>query len=489
MKRFLTLALALLMLVSCFALASCKNDKKPEDTDDGNEEHTQPEDLNAQLDISESVKFDGEFKILGFNGLVPEFGDSTLSKPDMVEQALMERDYFVEDRLGVTFQYSSMNGQWNDRLTYSNTVRTSVQTGSKAWDLIGTYSMIPANLAINGVTLDLAKLDYLNFEKAWYPQFMADACTVQGKTYFISGDVSTNLLYSMQGVLFSAERAKDNGIEEAELYQMVYDGTWTVENWFTMCEDLGRELGGDGVWDDSDFYPIVTASQTWFDSFYFSTGLKTVEEDANGVLHVSGDMLSEKVLAIYAYIFDAANTYHSVSIANQPKALLEEKCIFSINQMADFRSTLAKSEEQFRLLPFPKYEEGPNTTYMTMHSFGHAQYCIPRDIDDPDCSAAVLETLGYASYTYVTPIVFEETMKLRYSENNDVSNMFDYLRNGCTFDVGSFYCIPFEELGTPHGMFRNAIVNGVNNWVSNYNNKFKAGSEYMVAELNKFYSK
>ena len=91
---------------------------------------------------------------------------------------------------------------------------------------------------------------------------------------------------------------------------------------------------------------------------------------------------------------------------------IEEKCIFSINQMADFRSTLAKSEEQFRLLPFPKYEEGTKTTYMTMHSFGHAQYCIPNDIEDPDRSAAVLETLGYASYIYVTPVIFEETIPM-----------------------------------------------------------------------------
>ena len=490
MKRFLTFILVFLMLVSCFAMTSCnKNDKnKPADTK-GDEEYIQPDDLNEQLDIPESVMFDGEFKILGFNGLVPEFGDSTLSEPDMVEQTLLERDYFVEERLGVIFQYSSMNGQWGDRLTYSDTVRTSVLTGNKAWDLIGTYSMIPANLAINGITVDLAQLDYLNFEKAWYSQFMVDACTAQGKTYFISGDVSTNLLYSMQGVIFSAERAKDNGIEEADLYQMVYDGTWTVENWFTMCEDLGQELGGDGVWDRFDFYPIVVSGQSWLDSFYFSTGMKTVEVNENGVLQVSGDLLSEKVMEIYANVYDAVNTYHSFSVDAHPQALLEEKCIFSISQMAEFRSTLAQSEEMLRLLPFPKYEEGSNTTYMTTLSFGHTQYCIPKDIDDPDRSAAVLETLGYASYVYITPVIFEETMKLRYSENRDVSNMFDYLRRGCTFDIGSFYCIPFERWGSPHGMFRSAIVNGVTNWVSNYNNNFKTGTEHMVAELNKFYSK
>lgn len=150
MKRFLTLALALLMLMSCFALASCKNDKdKPDDTDE--EEYTQPANLNEQLDVPENLNFDDEFKVLGFNGLAPEFGDAELSEPDLVEQSLYERDDFVETYLGIIFDYSQMNGQWNDRHTYADTVYQSVLSNSGAWDLIGTYSMIPASLAIRGV--------------------------------------------------------------------------------------------------------------------------------------------------------------------------------------------------------------------------------------------------------------------------------------------------------------------------------------------------
>lgn len=495
LKKILLVLLAMTMLLSCVALVSCKGDPAQTEgegttaepsTGDGTTEGSG----NEELGISDDVKFEGFFKVLGYNCNVSEFSDETWTEPDHVEMSLISRDAYVEERLGITFEYSSLNGQFADRNTFADTVKMSVQTNLKEWDLIGTYSMVAPNLAINGVTMNLADLNYLDFTKAWYPEFMADACTVNGQTYFITGDVSTNVLYSMQGIVFSATQAANNDISESELYEMVYNGEWTLENLFAMCEDLGKELDGDGVWDAGDFYPIVTASQTWFDSFYFATGLKIIDEDEDGNLSVSSDVLSEKVLAIYAYVYDAANTYHSFSTAGSPKALLEGKCIFSINQIVDFRTTFANSEEQFRILPFPKYEEGTSTTYRTLLSMGHTQYCIPNDVSNADRSAAVLETLGYASYSYVTPVIFEETMKLKYSENPDCSAMFDYLRNGCTYDVGSFYYMTFEANSylVPHSMFREAVQKSISNWVSNYNNRFKTGLEDVVGQLNDFYS-
>ena len=100
-----------------------------------------------------------------------------------------------------------------------------------------------------------------------------------------------------------------------------------------------------------------------------------------------------------------------------------------------------------------------------------------------------METLGYGSYVYTMPAVFENTMKLRYSSNVDVSNMFDYLREGCTLDTASLYCMPFEDINHPHGMFRVAVINEIVNWTSNYNQNYKSGIEHIVSEMNKFYSK
>ena len=79
MKKILILMLALLMLLSCFALTSCQNNEKQPEETETNEEHTQPADENSQLDIPESVKYDGEFSHY-------EIRDCLLTKDNMLKE-------------------------------------------------------------------------------------------------------------------------------------------------------------------------------------------------------------------------------------------------------------------------------------------------------------------------------------------------------------------------------------------------------------------
>ena len=489
MKKFLTLLMAVLMFISCLGLSSCK--EEPPKTDKETEDYTVPPSAEELLDFPSDLRFDGEFSVLTPEFTIPEFGDPTLSEQDPVEQSLLERDYFVEDRLGITFQYTSIPGSFNERQAYSDHVRQSVQAGVKAWDMVATYSMVAPNLALNNSLVDMRTLDYIDFGKTWYPQFMVESSTINNKTYFISGDISTNMLYQMHTVAFSEKQAIAKGINEDDLYQMVYDNKWTVENWFEMCQELGEEMGGDGIWDKDDYYPIISSSEVWLDSFYFATGLSLIDEGVDGKLTVSGDPLDEPVLSIYSILFEAQDSYHSFRVFTDAKAIMNEKCIFAITTVASFRNYFADANEQYRVLPFPKYIEGDSTSYQTLLSFGHTQYCIPNDIDDPNRSAAVLEALGYAGYVYVTPVVFEETMQMRYSENENVSNMFEIMRTGRTYDVASLFYMMFGANGSKeaHMMFRAAVVNKLTNWTSNYKQTYEPGLNTVVGKLNEFYSK
>lgn len=485
---FLLAALLLATLPSCGkkgapGIESGRSDTEPSGTEP-------EENKDAVLGIPDDLKYDGIVSVLMYDSSVPEYCDTEKEKPDSIEQALRSRDSFVETRLGVAMRYTKMSGQWGKRNEFSDTVRKSVQGGSGAWELVGTYSMVAPNLATNHVLTDMRTLRNPDFSKVWYPKFMVDASTINGKTYFISGDVSTNLLYSMQGVAFSERQASVNGIREESLYQMVYDNEWTMEALFSMCEDLGRELDGDGIWDNNDFYPIIAANDSLLDSFYFASGLTLIDENEDGILEVSDDVLSEKVLAIYSTVYNGINTYRSFNNPSNDKAIVDGKCIFSISPIFSFRTVFTESKERYRILPFPKFEVGAATPYRTLLSMWHTQFCIPNDIADPNRAAAVLETLGYASYIYVMPVIFDTTLKLRYSENGDCAKMFDIMRQGCVFDVGSLFYMTFEGNNylCAHSMFRDAVQNRITNWVSAYNNRFKTGLENVTARLNEFYA-
>lgn len=494
MKRILSMLLALAMLVLSISLVACsKNNPEVAETVATTTGTEDTEDASKRLDLPEDLNYGGaDFTILMGSSTIADHCVETTTESDNIDMSLYQRDMYVKDRLGVNIKYEEAEGGYAGRDTFTNQVYNAVLGGQKEYDLLGCYSMVAPNLTLKNVLYDMRTLDYVDFGKAWYPQFMVEASTINNKTYFMSGDISINTLYQMQGIVFSAIQLEVNGMSEDDLYQMVYDGKWTLENWLTMCEDLARETGGDGVWDEKDYYPIVVGDGPWLDSFYFSSGLTLINEAPDGKLEVSQDVNDEKVLSIYSAFYDAVNTYRSAFVknGNSEKKIVNSECIFAVTTMAQFRTTYVDAKEQFRVLPFPKYDE-TEATYRTLLGMGHKQYCIPNDIDDANRSAAVLEALSYSAYTYVTPVVFEETMKLRYSENGDVSKMFDYLREGCIFDVGSLFYMQFSANGykDPHSMFRNAILNSTSNWTSNYMNNYATGLVAVTRTLNEYYSK
>lgn len=490
MKKIILCLLALSMLASSLLLAGCggNNNEPPKDTTPTVEIETGVGD--NVLTLPEDLDYGGEkFNILIYNTMVEEFNNFETEKPDSIQSALISRDSFVQEQLNVEFMYHKLNGQFNEKEDFSNTVRTSIHGNFQAWDLIGTYSMVAPNLSLSNSLVDMRTLNNIDFSRAWYPQFMLDAATVNGKTYFATGDASTNLLFAMQGVAFNTNAANARGIKEDDLYQLVYDGDWTLETMFAMCEDLGAELHGDGVWDDNDFYPIITSNAAQLDSFYFSSGLTLIDEKEDGTLSISKDVMSEKVLAIYGLLYDAKQTYKSFHTTDNEKTIMENRCIFSVSPMINFKTHWAEATEQYRILPFPKFEAGSTTSYQTFLSMWHTQFCIPADIDNAERAAAVFEYLGYANYHSVTPVIFEDMMKLRYSVDSDCSNMFDIMRNGCTYGVASLYYMSFTpgKYWDAHSMFRNAVLNNVTSWSNHYESKFHAGLDYVIGELNNFY--
>lgn len=492
MKRTVLLLLTLLLAMSAM-LVSCRsgNDSGKETTPPSNigsgEENG--DDASVVPDIPADYTIGGEFRILGYNAFVNEFGVSNMEKSDSVNEELLKRDFYLEDRLDVYLTVdTSHNGQYADVNSYVELVEQSVFAGNAAWDLIGTYSLTPPILAQRGLLVDLQDYSqFINTAKPWWPEYLVDACTINQKTYFLSGDISSSLLYTMQAVVFDAEQSAANNLPEDELYQMVYDKEWTLERMFELAENMSRD-NGDGKWDTDDFYGITMESANMLDSFYFATGLTTLEENEDGYLEISSDINGEVMMNVYGMVYSAINTYHSMTIQSAGKnPMADGKSVFGLNTIYQFRTALREEMDHLRVLPFPKYLPGDTTEYLTLVSNPHTQYCIPDDIGNFEHSAVFMEMMAYASYDRVTPVIFEDAMKLQYSQNEDVSNMFDIIRSGCTTDVGILYAMIFDYGYEPLSMFRNSVQLNLTNLVSNFEQKYRPGMIEVTEDLNDFY--
>ncbi len=484
MKRFLCFLLAALMCVTTLALASCDtgNGNSEETTEKPNDDPIIEEEGEATLDVPESLDYkNATFTVFGYNSNIKEYWDDTLGDSDTVNSALFDRDTYVEDYLGITFIYEQANGQFADRITYAQNVTNNILAGNGAYDIIGAYSLVPPALSMNNVLLDMSTLDHLDFEKPWWPAFMTEECTVNGKIYFNSGDISSNLLYNMQGVLFDVDQMVAAGITEESVFGLVDSGEWTLEKFFEMTNGLNRD-NGDSTWTEADFYALCLNENVQLDSFYFATGLRLFEENEDGTLQISSDITSDRTLDIYSMVFDKM---YGESPAYISRDLLKEgRAIFCIGTVYTLRNAL-DVDADYGILPFPKYDTRDD--YKTLVSSPHTQYCIPIDVKDKTRSAAVLETMAYASNKLVTPVIFESVMKLRYSKDESYSRMFDIMRSGTTTDLGILYYTSFAK--DPQSMFRNSIIKKVTGWVSNYRNNYAVDMEKVVGQINELFQK
>ncbi len=483
------------MLFAVLFTASCGTNG----SDTPKESEGQPDVTIPDTSADESVRFgvpeeldyqNKKFKVLGCsNWNVNEFSTDDDKDSDIVAKSLAQRDAYIESYLGVDLEIVRIGtgAQWDDRHNFIKAVESNASEAIGAYDMIGSYSTVASVLATRGYAVDLQTTEYFDDTKAWWPVYMNDVCTVNGKTYHASGDASINLLYYLQGVLFDAKNMEENKISEQEVYDLVRAGDWTIEAMFNYSKNVSQN--NDSTWDDSDFYAIGMESAVMLDSFYFSSGLSTIYE-SDSVIKVSDDILSAKTLDIYDKVYTAIYTDHMMKIpvtGNIVNLLKEGRCIFNLSTIYQMKTTLADTED-IGVLPFPKYDKddtASNLGYRTLVSNPHTQYTIPSNCADSDMSSAVLETMGYSSYTIVTPTVFENVMKLRYSKDTNASQMFDILRAGATTEMGILWTDSFTRY--PQSMFRNAMEKGETNWVSNYKNNYENDMRNAVVDLNTFY--
>ena len=64
-------------------------------------------------------------------------------------------------------------------------------------------------------------------------------------------------------------------------YQMVYDNTWTLDNFIAQCKTVAIDLDGDGQRDETDRYGFVCTNMAYIDAYWSSCQLPILTKDEN----------------------------------------------------------------------------------------------------------------------------------------------------------------------------------------------------------------
>lgn len=477
MKRFLTLTLAALMLLSTLAACSSGDTSTtdttaaPAETTVAPAETADPNyDANGYLkdDLDPSLKFGGEkFTLLYWEDVERlEFEAADLNG-DLINDALYHRNLTVEERLEIDFEWISTPGNYYNMTGFISKISNDINAGG-SYDAFAGYSMTGATMAVQGLSRDLTRLDHINFEQPWWPEYLLDSATIDNRLYFATGDISTNVLHMMYCTLFNKDMAKEFNLED--LYAMVDNGTWTIDKMGELASVAYGDLNGNTTADTDDRFGLAIGRDIHFDAFFTGANIQAVAKDENDSLIPDPSFSAERTQSLLEKV---VGIFHNNDYAAFPTKIsgwnnipfAEGRVLFTVDRnyitsSADF----ANSTVSYGVLPVPKYDEVQENYYACLGA-PFTIYAVSTAIDDERANraGAVLECMASESYRQVTPAVFEIAMKVRYASEDNDSRMYDIIRNGVLIELGRI----FEKQVSGIDVYpRNNSVSGNTNWMS-----------------------
>lgn len=462
--RIIAALCALIMLLSCFAAcaetgdetvttenASTETPDDPVETEDPNLD----KDGYLKDDLPEELDYKGEvISVLYWEDVErPEF--EILEEEtgvDMVKDAIYNRNLAVEDRLGVSFEWTGVKGNNSNRSGFASYVQ-NCYSGGTYYDIIATYSRTSAMLCVSGLLEDLNRIEdsYLNFSQPWWPECMVDTCSIDDSLFFVSGDISTNILHFMYAIYYNMDLLND--LQLPDPVAMVDNKTWTLDALIEMTSDLYVDLDQDGSVSGGDQYGFCS-SYFHLDAFYSGSGLRLVEDDPEDILKISDDFYSQKSIDLADKLgawFNSGNCYVSrrSDTFDEDQPFVEGNAVFIQNrvyladaQYAAGTGPMREVEWDFGILPTPLYDESQEN-YITLLGNPITLWSVMTNARDPQMSSAVIECLASEAYRKTSPALFENNMKYRYTPDSagkgDSARMFDIVRENINFDLGRIF--------------------------------------------------
>ncbi len=466
--RIMLIVLALAMLVS---VTACADDpEQPEETTPAGTTLADPDGSTTVTTgptvpdpIPSDVKFDGKkMTVLYWSDREHEefFVEGTSGDP--VETAIFDRNARVEDRLGIEIVWEGQDGDSGNNSKFNDRMKTTIDDNQDSeFVVFATYSLTASAAAINGYASNLISDSYdnhMDFENTLYwPQSLLNEVKFGDNLFFCSGDISANALYMMYVCFVNTDLLAIHDLQNPQ--ELVEDGNWSYTRFIKMCENVYSDIDSDGVKSEGDQFGYMTSgihSDVWF----YGTGAKIAEYNAEGKLTVSENFASESTNDALDRIKNQLNNTNDMiytdSVLHQ-RAFGEGRLLFCMDRCRISFKVFAGEgyEVNYVIVPCPKATTSQEN-YVTIMGNPFTCYGLFNGISEEakELGSAFIEYYAYQSYLLVTPAVFELSLKVKYVEDPVSGRMYDIVRESLSFDAGRIYNECLAQVGG-QGFMRN----------------------------------
>ena len=439
---WLLLAAAMLTAgVSCGETASeaggNTNDTQAAQTDAVTEE---PEDsLAARMKVDDgvpTVDYAGKtFNILG-DDACEDYYTMEAQTGDVLDDSIFQRNAALEERFNI-----KITAQVREETQLTPTLKASVMAGDDEFQLFAGH-IIYAGMAIcDGLYYNWYDVPGIDFSKPWWSDSNVQDLTYDGLAVLAMGDFALTTIDSTYCFYFNKQIAADYDLPD--MYQLVNDGKWTADKLIEISKDIYRDLNGDGVADENDFYGYAIGARSPINVYLWSFGEKLGKQQPDGTVIM--DYFNDKVVDIYSKLYDMTWGSEGVFVRYKQDDFMIPDDMFVNNQVLFLPEVFRFADQDLRdfntdygIIPYPKWDEA-QTDYYTMVDGGHEGLAIPASAQELEFVGAITEALNAESWKRVVPTYYDIVLKTKGTRDEVSVSMLDYILQHRIFDFGYVY--------------------------------------------------
>ena len=465
-KRSLSILLALLLLFSAACSESAENsgDETSAPTEDPAAE--QPADAGSDEDdfssYMPSADYDGyEFRILkspDISWCLDEVWAEGITGEAYID-AIYNRNSRIEDLLNVSITQVDGNVDAD--------IKSSVTAGDDTYGVAYPTLSSASSLGGQNLLVDLKNLPEFHLDMPWWDQAASDYLTIANRLFFAENEINIQYDEATWVLYFNKDLVTLYGMESP--YELVRENEWTMDKMHEMMTTVAHDEDGNGVLNAPEDYFGFSTHWGSYVGMLSGAGESLVVPDGEGsfvsnlgtermvtIAEKIGSILNDNTATVLPDRFQGAATSNNQWAIN---TFYNGHSLFYgevIGKFADLR----EMENDFGLLPFPKFEDAQEFYTCEVLSSALA-FVIPRSVADKSRSATISEALAIDSHSDFMNAYLDTTITGKSIRDEDSREMLEIIFEYRVYDLGDIF-----GWGGISGAFQNAVNAGAENFAS-----------------------
>jgi hypothetical protein len=352
---------------------------------------------------------------------------------DTIADAVYTRNLAISEKYNVKFELTEKS---YDQL--GSVLTKCVKAGDDVYTIVCQVQGSALTMITSGDLYDISQIPYVNLENPWWDQNSVSGYSIAHRVYLVASDITINDKDGTAAIAFNKQAATDNQLPD--LYAMVRDGSWTIDNMYDTYKNVARDVNGDSKMNEEDFYGFIGGRDVPA-TFFQGGGAMIISKDADDIPFIS--FKSDQNFSLAQRLFELVkqtDIFYDHHIMGTDDAayqkLFEENHGLYFWMRLDAVSDMRSSETEFGILPIPKYTEDQDSYHCVVSVHTSSLMSVPVVTQNFERTGILLEALAAESKYTLMHAYYDVALKTKYSRDDESSEMLDIIFANRVFDLG-----------------------------------------------------